>query len=343
LELKKGEQVAGFATLITLAIAVGKGAIGYISGSIALMADAVHSASDVLTILASWFGLRIASRRPSRRFPYGYYKAESLATLFISGLILFGGIELWLGGIRRLTTLPEIKIVHFALGISAFSALIAYLLARWERKVGSEINSQSLIANSQETQLHVFSSLMVFIAIGASFFHIPYIEAIFTLGLASLILWVGLKNGRIAIYSLMDASMNPQMEKDIQSLLLSSEEVKGVERVKARQAGPFFFGEASIMVRRSLDVARSHEVSHQLMERVRARFPQIEAFNMSIEPYQSGAVRLMVPLKENKDLESRLSHHFGRAEFLSRSTIRYGCNYPLAGYSRHQSTGVSSQ
>jgi len=324
LDLKKGERVAGLATLITLVMAIGKGAIGYLSGSIALVADAVHSASDVLTILASWFGLRIASRRPSDRFPYGYYKAESLATLFVSGLILYGGIELGLAGMRRLTTLPEIRVVHFALGISTLSALIAYFLARWERKVGDKINSQSLIANSQETQLHIFSSFLVFIAIGASYFHIPYIEAILTLGLAALILWVGLKNGRIAIYSLMDASMNPQMEKEINSLLLSVKEVKGVEMVKIRQAGPFFFGEASVQMKRSLDVARSHEISYQLMERVRVKFPQIEAFNISIEPYQSGEVRVMVPLEENKGLESKLSEHFGRAKFFALAGIKEG-------------------
>lgn len=323
-DLKQGEQVAGFATLITLALAVGKGAIGYLSGSIALVAEAVHSASDVLTILASWFGLRIASRRPSRRFPYGYYKAESLATLFVSGVILYGGIALGLAGIRRLTALPQIKVVHFALGISAISALVAYILARWERKVGDKINSQSLIANSQDTQLHIFSSLVLLIAISASYFYIPYIEGVFTLGLALLILWVGLKNGRIAIYSLMDASMNPHMEREISSLLRSFKEVKGVEMVKIRQAGPFFFGEASIQMRKSLDVARSHEISHQLMKRARDRFPQIEAFNISIEPYHSGAVRVMVPLKENKGLESRLSEHFGRAKFFAFARIKGG-------------------
>ncbi len=323
-DLKQGEQVAGFATLITLALAAGKGAIGYLSGSIALVAEAVHSASDVLTILASWFGLRIASRRPSRRFPYGYYKAESLATLFVSGVILYGGIALGLAGISRLSTLPQIKVVHFALGISAISALVSYILARWERKVGDKINSQSLIANSQDTQLHIFSSLVVFIAISASYFYIPYIEGVFTLGLALLILWVGLKNGRIAIYSLMDASMNPHMEREISSLLRSFKEVKGVEMVKIRQAGPFFFGEASIQMRKSLDVARSHEISHQLMKRARDRFPQIEAFSISIEPYQSGAVGVMVPLKENKGLESRLSEHFGRAKFFAFARIKKG-------------------
>ena len=84
--------------MITLLIAVLKGVIGTIFDSKVLVADAFHSAADTVAIFASAFGLWLASREKSKRFPYGLYKAETLVTLVIGALIFWAGIELLLDG-----------------------------------------------------------------------------------------------------------------------------------------------------------------------------------------------------------------------------------------------------
>jgi len=93
-QLKRGQKVALWATAITLVIAVLKGVIGTIFDSKVLVADAFHSAADTVAIFASAFGLWLASREKSKRFPYGLYKAETLVTLVIGALIFWAGIEL---------------------------------------------------------------------------------------------------------------------------------------------------------------------------------------------------------------------------------------------------------
>ena len=108
--LKKGKKVAAVATFATLFLTALKAIVGYLSGSAALIADAIHSGSDVVAIFASWLGLRLAERKPTETFPYGFYKAETLATLLISGFILYAGFELLIEGIHKIGHISDINI-----------------------------------------------------------------------------------------------------------------------------------------------------------------------------------------------------------------------------------------
>jgi len=82
--LALGKRVAVAATLLTILLAVVKGVIGGLRGSPALTADAVHSFADTLAIFASWVGLKLAERPPTKRFPFGLYRAENLAALVVA-------------------------------------------------------------------------------------------------------------------------------------------------------------------------------------------------------------------------------------------------------------------
>jgi cation diffusion facilitator family transporter len=90
--LKKGQRVALWATLVTLFLSLMKGIIGVLFHSDVLLADAFHSGADTVAIFASAFGLWLAAREKSERFPYGLYKAETFATLLIGGFIVWVGI-----------------------------------------------------------------------------------------------------------------------------------------------------------------------------------------------------------------------------------------------------------
>jgi len=92
--LAEGKRVAAVATLITLFLVLAKGLIGRLRQSPALTADAVHSAADAVAIFACWLGLRLAERPATKRFPFGLYRAENLASLVVSGVILLAGAGL---------------------------------------------------------------------------------------------------------------------------------------------------------------------------------------------------------------------------------------------------------
>lgn len=91
--LKKGEKAVIYSSIINFLLAVVKGIVGFLSGSIALIADSIHSFSDIVASLAVYIGLKLSMRKPDEKFPYGYYKIESFASLIISVIIVVTGIE----------------------------------------------------------------------------------------------------------------------------------------------------------------------------------------------------------------------------------------------------------
>jgi cation diffusion facilitator family transporter len=91
--LQKGARAAKTSTYVTIALTGLKATVGLLSGSIALLADAVHSLSDIFTSLAVWLGMKLSQRRPSERFSYGFYRVETLAFLAVSVVVTVSGVE----------------------------------------------------------------------------------------------------------------------------------------------------------------------------------------------------------------------------------------------------------
>jgi len=99
IDFKKGEKAAKYSGIINFLLAIIKGVVGFYSGSIALIADSIHSFSDIVTSLAVYIGLKLSSRKPDEMFPYGYYKIETLTSLIVSILIILTGFEIALESI----------------------------------------------------------------------------------------------------------------------------------------------------------------------------------------------------------------------------------------------------
>ena len=223
--LKKGQKVAKTATIATIILSLIKGVVGFLSGSIILMADAVHSAVDTVAIFSSWFGLKISQKEYSEKFPYGYYKIENFATLIVSIFIFFASYKIFTESYGKLFVESQLSIPVLALIVPLLSALASYFIAVYEDRVGKEINSQSLIANAQESKVDVASSLAVFVGILLAYFNINYIESVLGMGLSLVILKIGYQNAKIAFYSLTDASLDKVLEKNIKDTIVGIKEV----------------------------------------------------------------------------------------------------------------------
>ncbi len=313
--LKKGQRVAGIAIWLEGALVVAKTVVGLLSGSLVLISDAIHSASDILSIITSWFGLKIAQRKPDQRFPYGYYKAENLGTLIISFLILYAFWQMINQGYARLSSFSQIKIPLLALTVSLCDALALFFFGNYEIKVGKEINAQSLIAMGKENRTHLFSSMAVFIGTLAAYYHISYIEGLVTIIISFLILKIGLAAAKNSIFSLMDVSPAKEIE---QKVIKAIELIPGIEEffdLRLRKSGPFILGETKVGIRKFVDVNKAHQIADKIEEEVKIRVPQIESFMVHVEPFKSDWQHLVLPIIAKKGLDSKIADQFARAPY----------------------------
>ncbi len=153
-ELLSGANAANSAITMAL-LAILKASIGFLSGSIALIADAIHTSLDIFTSIAVWLGLTLAIREPREKFPYGYFKAENLVAFIVSIVIFISGIELLREAISSLLSPRSIKLYDAALLAALLSAVVLFALSRYKGKIGNRIGSQALIADARHSYVDV--------------------------------------------------------------------------------------------------------------------------------------------------------------------------------------------
>jgi len=320
-KLKEGERAAGISTVVIFLLSLAEALVGFLSGSAILITDALHNTADSITTFASWFGLKISQRKPDQKFPYGYFKIENLTTLFVSGFILYAAFELLLEGYSKLLSSSELVMPFQALGMALVSAIASFFMARYMKKVGNEVNSQSLIASSQERTTHIFSSAIIFVAILLTLYRIPYVEGIIIMFFSLIVLRIGIFTAKDSILALMDVTPSKQIEEGIKTILDSIAGIEGFENLKLRKAGPFMFGEVVVKIRKFVDVRRAHEISENIENKIKEEMRRVNSFTIHVEPYETQKQTLAIPIKRDKGLDSEIMGHFGRANYFLFVTI----------------------
>ncbi|PIU99229.1 hypothetical protein COS59_00890 [Candidatus Wolfebacteria bacterium CG03_land_8_20_14_0_80_36_15] len=311
---KKGQKAALIAGSATILFAIAKAIVGFISGSIVLLADAIHSAADSFSTFFAWFGLKIAQKRPTEKFPYGFYKVENITALIISGLVLFAGFEIIKEAIDKILVVGELNIPLLAMGVAVLDAIVMFSVGCHEMKVGKLINSQSLTTDGKESKMHLFSSGIVLIGLFAKWFGIMYLEGVMGILISLFIFKIGIESGRDSIFALIDVSPSKEIEEKIEKILESIPGVKGFENLRLRKSGPFIFGEVQVKLGRSVNVSRTREISNNIEREIRRKVKSVDSLTVGVAPEVAESRKLCIPVEEEEGLNSKISTHFGRAK-----------------------------
>lgn len=322
--LKKGQKLAENAVVLEGLLVAAKTIVGLLSGSTALISDAIHSASDILSIITSWLGLKIAQKKSSEHFPYGFYKAENLGALVISVLVLYASWEMARQGYQRLFTFSEIKLPFLAALVSLLDAVILFFFGNYETKIGKSINARSIIAMGEENRMHIFSSTAVLVGTLAAFYQIPLVEGAITIFISLLILKIGIETARDSIFTLMDVSPGEDVINTVSQVIENSAGVEEYYDLKLRKAGPFVFGETKIGIRKFIDVNRAHEIADRIEQEIKSRVSEVDSFTVHVEPYKSDFFHIVIPVKIDKGLDSILNEKFSRSPYLLFANVKNG-------------------
>src|SRR5690606_12658926 len=229
-----------------LALAILKGVVGLFSGSQALIADAVNSASDVAGSLAVLIGLRAARRPPDRDHPYGHGKAESIAAIIVSVLLILVGFEVARGAVETLlfTEGPIPPPETYAIWALVVAIAVKELLFRYSYRLGRQLNSQALIASAWDHRSDVLASGAALVGVIAAILGgtygigwLSYADAAAGLFVSILVLRMGYKIIKESIHNTMDHVLHAE---DAEELIRAAQRVKGVitiDDLRAREHG----------------------------------------------------------------------------------------------------------
>ena len=275
----------------------------------------MHSFSDIFTSLAVYIGLKLSQRKPDEKFPYGYYKFETLASLIISVIIIISGFEITIESINGILTPKPISIPLFAISVAIISVVISFLLFKYKNKVGTEIGSRALINDGQHSFVDVFSSIIVFAGILGAYIGYPFLQGVAGLAVALLILYIGLKFGKEAILVLLDANLDPKTVEKIKSIATNTKGVEGVHDIKVRRSGPYVFAELHLETKNRLSIEKASQISKNLEKRIINEINDLDSITIQIEPGKKIIVRVAVPVDKDEGLKSNISQHFAKAPY----------------------------
>jgi len=323
--LKEGQRIALTSTILLFLLAFLKAFVGYRFDSSLLVADAYHNGADILINFTSLFGLWLASRKKSIRFPYGLYRAETLACLLIGACIIVIGFEIFMDGLHKLLQLgPAEKFPIFPIAAAIISSAISTVLASKQRNVGKAIGSQALLTTSREAFFDIFTSLFVLAGILLVYFRIPYVEGTVMMIISILIIKLGVETIGMSLIILMDANLYIDLQTEIEEKINQIYGVKGVGGVKIRQSGSFKMVECVIKTNPSLPLYKAHEMADRVENLLYSDYENIESAFVHVEPDSEQSVVAIMPVQNIDGLHSKLHEHFGRAPYFIIIKINNG-------------------
>ena len=264
---------------------------GIVGRSGAMVADAVHSASDFATDIVVLLFVRISAKPRDDDHDWGHGKYETLASLIIGVVLLAVGVELLVESVEKISAvvagevLPRpgiIAIIAAAVSIVAKEALYQYSM-----RVGRKLDSSSVIANAWHHRSDALSSIGALLGIGCAYFlgeKWRIADPIAAIVVAALIMKVAINLCRTAIAELLEKSLPAEVEEEILAIISATPNVHKPHNLRTRSIGSNIAIEEHIRVDGSMTVHASHEISRDIEQRLRNRFGQQTAVAIHIEP-----------------------------------------------------------
>lgn len=260
---------------------------GIVTGSMALIADAVNSIGDVASAIAVRGALMIAQRDEDEDHPYGHTKAESIAGLSVALIVAFSAGFLSIETFNRLGE-PLSHVSRIAGVIAAICAVIKEVTYRYINHIAKDLNSTSLGASALDHRSDAISSGVVAIALicspifGDKAVFIDPIAAIFV---CAYLIYVGVQMFATIAAELMDQQADGETVSMIRRVASSVDAVADVEKLRVRKSGLEFFAEIHVQVEGHLTVSEGHRIGHLVKDKLMTEIPRLRDVHIHIEPY----------------------------------------------------------
>lgn len=266
---------------------------GFFGNSRALIADAVHSASDVVSSFAVLVGVRAAGKPPDDDHPYGHGKYESVAALIVAIFLIVIGLEILMNSVQLVFQgePPEFpKII--ALYIIIISILIKEAMYHYKIRLGRKIKSDALIADAWHHRSDSISSIVALIGVGLAIiggrFGIPYLHYFDVVAgaiIAGIIIYVGYKLARDAVMMSAELVLDKEESLKFHDTVEAIDGVLQIDSLFARTHGSYVVIDMKIGVRKDLTVEEGHDIAERVRSVLIAEYEEVNEVFVHVNPY----------------------------------------------------------
>jgi len=282
-------QVTYLGIVANIILAIVKGVVGLMAGSMALVADGIHSISDMVTDVALLLGVHFGSKEPDPEHPYGHGRLETFSEAFIAvALIVVGGLLIQRASVaiaRLHSAQSDASEVGWAVvWVAALSVATKEVLYRMTRKVAVKTNSSALYANAWHHRSDALSSIAVVIGFISLKLGYDHGDQVATIAVGLLIILVGAKMFVGCLEEFSERAVDSDTIERIQRIIGAEERIRQWHKLRTRNVGREIFVDLHILVDPQLDITAAHEIASALEEAMQARLARPVNITVHIEP-----------------------------------------------------------
>lgn len=279
-------------SIINLLLAAGKTFAGFAGKSSAMIADGIHSLSDLVTDIIVIVFVSLSGKERDRDHQYGHGKFETFATMLISFVLIFVGIGIFWTGLQKVIHSIKGEVLEQPGMIAFYAAIVSIVMKEglfWYTKIaGKSLNSQALIANAWHHRSDAFSSIGTALGISGAIFlgeKWRILDPIAGIIVSFFILKVSWNIAKPSISELLEGSLPLQIEEEISKIITDTKGVKDFHNLRTRKIGETYGIDVHVKVDKDLSVELSHQIATEIEKSLREKYGYQSHIGIHIEPY----------------------------------------------------------
>ena len=281
LEPQGKQQAAKRSTLVSVVVNITLAALQVVVGSVAhssaLIADGIHSLSDLFSDFVVLFVNRHSGKEADEDHNYGHHRYETAASFFLGlSLLGVGLMMLWNAGHKIIFHPSAAQVQVVALWVAILALISKELLFRYMLAVAEKVRSKMLVANAWHARSDAASSLLVAIGIGGALLGYPVLDAVGALVVGLVIVKMGFEFAWDALHDLMDRAASEEEAQKIRQIIVESSQVKGCHDLRTRKMGDMIFVDVHIEVDGNLSVREGHDIAAEVRKNVVSQLPVLD-------------------------------------------------------------------
>lgn len=287
--------------VVNLIFAIVKIVFGVIGHSSALLADGIHSLSDLISDVFVFIVVGHSSSIPDEEHPYGHARLETIGTLGLAVVLAIVGVGIVYDAIVNVFHPVAYDYPFVLLGVVALSVISKEILYWWTLKIGQKINSEILKANAWHHRSDALSSIIVLLGIALTLLEFAYLDSVAAIIVGVMVMVIAYKIGKKAVDELIDTGLDRDSILKIKDKVKAVEGVKNIHLLKTRKHGHLAIADVHIQVDPFLTVSEGHNIAVNVEKVIKQTIDNFSEVMVHIDPEDDENVVYGIDLPNYKD------------------------------------------
>lgn len=289
---KENEKLAMKVSIISVVLNVILSAVKFIAGIVAssgaMISDAIHSASDVISTFIVMFGMKVSNKEADDNHQYGHERIECIAALILAMILIFVGIEIGIAGVEKIFHPSTLEVPGmFALVAAIVSIIMKEGMFWWTYFVGKKVDSTALIADAWHHRSDALSSIGSFVGIFGAMNGYPIMDPIASVVICIFVLKAGYDIFMDAARKLTDESCDKETVEQIRTIVEKEAGVLGIDRLRTRVFSTKIYIDLEIGADGEKSLAETHEIAQRVHDSIEDKMKKVKHCMVHVNPHEA--------------------------------------------------------